>query len=683
MQATISRASETVATQLLSSISLALQDILHAVVSPHDTSNSLPIHPHLNPPKSPSVYLDNDFVLDTIRELLPVHFGPVLCPSGDLLIPNEREWKDAISQALEYESRSKLQTLVAQIQYAENNAPERAKLFDSIYCLLDIILECQDQALARDTVALQLVEDLVEMLPIQLIDRIFDYLDSRYNRIVTGIEPGRGRALVVLRICNEALRRLERTGNATTCGRVLMFVAAIFPVTEKSGNNVQGKFNVDNMTYLEDQPDVMLVDSGAAAPQDDWSFYRRFWEIQRYFSNPPSILEGDAFVAFRNDVEAILTEFEKQEMTIATSDAKDGKKRKRGADKDHPNTPYSETPMSLAILSNRRHLDSTCFFSPKYLTSHTLFSLELRDSNFRRQILLQHCIILHFLTGFSQKIKDAEMKHLAEVVRKPPNPRILQIYQYTLTLDQESWVVETMKRIYKLMDRMKEKKTSITARAVITHERNWTRWKWCGCPEFDSNVVPAEFNDAKPKLVSKSFERKNAERRTAKDMETRGKQSLVVPVHEFFAKLNEERDDKGDLKPTHRRSAAMNELFVFRSYRLARRQVLSAVVALKTADDAGAVVPLLLQLRDKTPGLYGYPEQLKTNKQPQTRSLDAPLAPIKLNNVETQDVSSASQADDVSNAIKVDRDFAKEGNEGGANDQKDEPGPKRIKMDER
>ena len=43
---------------------------------------------------------------------------------------------------------------------------------------------------------------------------------------------------------------------------------------------------------------------------------------------------------------------------------------------------------------------------------------------------------------------------------------------------QETWASDTMKKIYKMMDLMKEKKTSITARAVITHERNWVRPNW-------------------------------------------------------------------------------------------------------------------------------------------------------------------------------------------------------------
>ena len=47
-----------------------------------------------------------------------------------------------------------------------------------------------------------------------------------------------------------------------------MFVASVFSVTERSGNNVQGKFNVENVTYLEEQPDAMEVDGGNTAPPD-------------------------------------------------------------------------------------------------------------------------------------------------------------------------------------------------------------------------------------------------------------------------------------------------------------------------------------------------------------------------------------------------------------------------------
>lgn len=64
--------------------------------------------------------------------------------------------------------------------------------------------------------------------------------------------------------------------------------------------------------------------------------------------------------------------------------------------------------------------------------------------------------------------------------------------------------------------------------------------------------------------------------------------------------LNEVIDETGEVKE-NKRTTANQEAFVWRSFRLARRQTLSAITALKTAEEAGRTVPLLLALRQRTP----------------------------------------------------------------------------------
>lgn len=47
--------------------------------------------------------------------------------------------------------------------------------------------------------------------------------------------PGRGKGLVMLRMCNEMLRRLSKEKDTVFCGRILMFLANSFPLHERSG----------------------------------------------------------------------------------------------------------------------------------------------------------------------------------------------------------------------------------------------------------------------------------------------------------------------------------------------------------------------------------------------------------------------------------------------------------------
>lgn len=47
--------------------------------------------------------------------------------------------------------------------------------------------------------------------------------------------PGKGKGLVLLRMCNEMLRRLSKNMSTVFCGRILMFLANSFSLGERSG----------------------------------------------------------------------------------------------------------------------------------------------------------------------------------------------------------------------------------------------------------------------------------------------------------------------------------------------------------------------------------------------------------------------------------------------------------------
>lgn len=57
-------------------------------------------------------------------------------------------------------------------------------VYNVVIYIARLIENRPNSGLSKDTASLQAVEDLVEMLPIHLIDYIFDYLDSRYSRLV-------------------------------------------------------------------------------------------------------------------------------------------------------------------------------------------------------------------------------------------------------------------------------------------------------------------------------------------------------------------------------------------------------------------------------------------------------------------------------------------------------------------
>lgn len=66
------------------------------------------------------------------------------------------------------------------------------------------------------------------------------------------MEPNKGKGLVLLRFCNELLRKLSKVKNTVFCGRILMLLTNVFPLSERSGVNLKGDFNVENGTFFDE-----------------------------------------------------------------------------------------------------------------------------------------------------------------------------------------------------------------------------------------------------------------------------------------------------------------------------------------------------------------------------------------------------------------------------------------------
>lgn len=71
-----------------------------------------------------------------------------------------------------------------------------------------------------------------------------------------GMISGKGKALVLLRLLNDLLRRLPKSKpeHVVFCGRILMLLSSSFPLGEQSGVNLRGNFNKRNVTLFEATP---------------------------------------------------------------------------------------------------------------------------------------------------------------------------------------------------------------------------------------------------------------------------------------------------------------------------------------------------------------------------------------------------------------------------------------------
>jgi THO complex subunit 1 len=198
--------------------------------------------------------------------------------------------------------------------------------------------------------------------------------------------------LVILRLCNELLRRLSRAEDPVFCGRVYIFMFQSFPLGDRSSVNLRGNFHVENVTTFEeflqetgvDQEPMQIDDvirSTAVQAEtksaitteksraldgrkdketqtmDIDSLYPVFWSLQHSFSNPPRLFEEDHFKEFQKTLEATLAKFKEVPKVLQA-----GKYDRRNGSKPRKDDAYD------AFASA---------FNPKYLTSRDLFKLEV------------------------------------------------------------------------------------------------------------------------------------------------------------------------------------------------------------------------------------------------------------------------------------------------------------------
>jgi hypothetical protein len=89
--------------------------------------------------------------------------------------------------------------------------------------------------------------------------------------------PQKGKALILLRMLNDLLRRLSKMGSSTMfCGQILTFLSGVFPLGERSGVNLRGEYGPTwEGVQFPDKPPLPTNDtkvdahSHADVPEDD------------------------------------------------------------------------------------------------------------------------------------------------------------------------------------------------------------------------------------------------------------------------------------------------------------------------------------------------------------------------------------------------------------------------------
>jgi THO complex subunit 1 len=369
------------------------------------------------------------------------------------------------------------------------------------------------------------VEELLDTQTIDGCRIVFDYLDSRRERITA--RHFKQKSLIILRACNELLRRLSRAEDTVFCGRVFIFLFQSFPLGDRSSVNLRGEYHVENVTGYEDLPPkieakvdddmevepkkddeaiekesgnegvTVTADQVKAAPEQVGqpsktvkfdakdekpqevvphmdTLYPIFWSLQEDFSTPTRLFEESNLQAFRSGLETTIRKFKQVQeelkgrgATKLPDDRNRGVKRKRNGQEDQ--------------------LSSS--FNPKYLTSRDLFDLEISDLAFQRHILVQALILVDFLLSLTPKAKK-KLDHTS-------NKSVL--YSYTLEEENARWATNMRNSIATyLQDGPEGKFYYRMVDTVLSRDKNWVHWKAESCPPIERQPVSAEdFAEAK------------------------------------------------------------------------------------------------------------------------------------------------------------------------------------------
>ncbi|PPJ58571.1 hypothetical protein CBER1_06679 [Cercospora berteroae] len=389
--------------------------------------------------------------------------------------------------------------------------------FGDVWNLLDIVLMCGDHGKCTPELVCWLLEELLDSQTTVGCRTVFDYLDSRRERLAQ--KDFHKKNLVFLRSCNELLRRLSRAEDAIFCGRVFFFLFQTFPLGDKSSVNLRGEFHVENTTKFEVdeglgegmQVDPEPVEAAAASKESTPAptskpgskavpikapkktaeevvlttneLYPIFWRLQHDFSDPTRLFDRGNFESFKKGLANTLLKFKKTPTVVQT---KAGEEDKRGTKRRLDEHGNSE--------SNNHLLDN---YNPKYLTSRDLFDLELSDLAFQRHILVQAMILIDFLLSLTEKAK----KRLASLT--VTNKSLL--YAFTLNEEDTQWATSTRSAIRDgLESRDDGRQYCRMVETVLSRDKNWVRWKVESCPSIVRGPVSTEEELHARKAVAKA-----------------------------------------------------------------------------------------------------------------------------------------------------------------------------------
>ncbi|KAK4483569.1 hypothetical protein RD792_010768, partial [Penstemon davidsonii] len=471
-----------------------------------------------------------DFALETVQQ--------VIKPQKQMKLVQDE------NQLLENILRTLLQELVSAavesgeeiMQYGQLIADEDIRQ-GQIPRLLDIVLYLCEKEHIEGGMIFQLLEDLTEMSTMRNCKDVFGYIEGKQDILGKPELFSRGK-LVMLRTCNQLLRRLSKANDVVFCGRIIMFLAHFFPLSERSAVNIKGVFNTSNETkYEKEAPDGSSI---------DFNFYKTFWSLQEFFSNPASLTPAlTKWLKFTTSLTVVLNTFEAQ--------------------------PLSDEEGNAINLQ-----DEASNFSIKYLTSSKLMGLELKDPSFRRHVLVQCLILFDYLKAPGKNDKDLPSDTMKEEIKA------------------------CEERVKKLLEMIPPKGKDFlhSIEHILERERNWVWWKRDGCPPFEKQPLEKKLAQDGGKRRRPRWRLGNKELSQLWKWADQNPNALTDPqrigtpdIMDYWKTLADDMDESAGIEPEYHHKN--NRVYCWKGLRFSARQDLEGFSRF-TEHGIEGVVPLEL-----------------------------------------------------------------------------------------
>ncbi len=372
------------------------------------------------------------------------------------------------------------------------------------------------------------LEDLLEGTPVDQAAEVFAALEEAASEPLQRLGWDRCK-LPLLRACNGLLARASRRRSPRDCGAVLLFLARAAPLGDKSGLNLMGTCNsASHPVPVEEVGGGDTTDS--SGERIDGELYKRFWRLQGALQSPlPTLLvlsssafssgagsttkggkgeaaaaaaaaagpEAAAWAEFQGSVRAVLAAFGRTPVAV---DAAGGSKVIGIAASSAAGAAASPKARRLGSASAKRRSNggapqtpppSSAAVGVSYLSSPSIFGLQLRDGAVRRHFLVQVLIALHALRHPPQRLASnaaaagaaagaaAASSATATTAASVSAPRARQLAEVG---SLEGAVLSALELVPP-----EGRKYAAAVRAALAREGSWAAWKGGNppCPSLE------------------------------------------------------------------------------------------------------------------------------------------------------------------------------------------------------